>query len=36
VQPGYTQADRLVRAAMVVVAKAKSDDGAVGPNKPTS
>jgi molecular chaperone GrpE len=28
VQPGYTQGDRLVRAAMVVVAKAKSEDGA--------
>ncbi|HXN33758.1 MAG TPA: nucleotide exchange factor GrpE [Polyangiaceae bacterium] len=27
VQPGYTQGDRLVRAAMVVVAKPKSDDG---------
>ncbi|MGA7123060.1 MAG: nucleotide exchange factor GrpE [Polyangiaceae bacterium] len=32
VQPGYTQGDRLVRAAMVVVAKAKSGDGA----EPTS
>jgi molecular chaperone GrpE len=31
VQPGYTQGDRLVRAAMVVVAKAKSDHG-VGEN----
>ncbi len=31
VQPGYTQGDRLVRAAMVVVAKPKSGDGA-GPN----
>jgi molecular chaperone GrpE len=28
VQPGYMQGDRLVRAAMVVVAKPKSDDGA--------
>jgi molecular chaperone GrpE len=28
VQPGYVQGDRLVRAAMVVVAKPKSDDGA--------
>jgi molecular chaperone GrpE len=28
VQPGYTQGDRLVRAAMVVVAKAKSEGGA--------
>jgi molecular chaperone GrpE len=27
VQPGYTQGDRLMRAAMVVVAKAKHDDG---------
>jgi molecular chaperone GrpE len=27
VQPGYTQGDKLVRAAMVVVAKAKSEDG---------
>ena len=27
VQPGYTQGDRLVRAAMVVVAKPKSNDG---------
>lgn len=31
VQPGYTQGDRLVRAAMVVVAKAKTDHG-VGAN----
>jgi molecular chaperone GrpE len=31
VQPGYTQGERLVRAAMVVVAKAKSGDGAEGP-----
>jgi molecular chaperone GrpE len=30
VQPGYTQGERLVRAAMVVVAKAKSTDGAEG------
>jgi molecular chaperone GrpE len=30
VQPGYTQGDRLVRAAMVVVAKPKSEDGATG------
>jgi len=28
VQPGYMQGDRLVRAAMVVVAKPKSEDGA--------
>jgi molecular chaperone GrpE len=27
VQPGYTQGERLVRAAMVVVAKAKTTDG---------
>jgi molecular chaperone GrpE len=27
VQPGYTQGERLVRAAMVVVAKGKSGDG---------
>jgi molecular chaperone GrpE len=30
VQPGYTQGDRLMRAAMVVVAKAKSGDGGGG------
>jgi len=30
VQPGYTQGDRLVRPAMVVVAKTKSQDGATG------
>ena len=30
VQPGYLLGDRLVRAAMVVVAKAKSDDGSPG------
>jgi molecular chaperone GrpE len=30
VQPGYTQGDRLVRAAMVVVAKAKGNDGTAG------
>ncbi len=28
VQPGYTQGERLMRAAMVVVAKAKTGDGA--------
>ena len=28
VQPGYTQDERLIRAAMVVVAKAKSEDAA--------
>jgi molecular chaperone GrpE len=32
VQPGYTQGERLVRAAMVVVAKGKSGDGG-GPEK---
>jgi molecular chaperone GrpE len=31
VQPGYTQGDRLVRAAMVVVAKPKADDGSSSP-----
>jgi molecular chaperone GrpE len=31
VQPGYTQGDRLVRAAMVVVAKAKAGDGGSSP-----
>lgn len=37
VQPGYTQGDRLVRAAMVVVAKAKSGDGGGGgENDPVS
>jgi molecular chaperone GrpE len=30
VQPGYTQGERLVRAALVVVAKAKSGDGESG------
>ncbi len=30
VQPGYTQGDRLMRAAMVVVAKPKGGDGAPG------
>ena len=30
VQPGYTQGERLVRAAMVVVAKSKGGDGAGG------
>jgi molecular chaperone GrpE len=35
VQPGYTQGDRLVRAAMVVVAKAKAGDGAE-PDRPAS
>ncbi len=36
VQPGYTQGERLVRAAMVVVAKAKSSDGAEGAGKRAS
>jgi molecular chaperone GrpE len=31
VQPGYTQGDRLLRAAMVVVAKAKSGGDAEEP-----
>jgi molecular chaperone GrpE len=35
VQPGYTQGDRLMRAAMVVVAKAKAGDGAL-PDKPAA
>ena len=30
VQPGYVQGDRLVRAAMVVVAKAKADEAKAG------
>jgi molecular chaperone GrpE len=30
VQPGYTQGERLLRAAMVVVARAKSDDTSTG------
>lgn len=33
VQPGYTQGERLVRAAMVVVAKGKSGDGGGGGEK---
>jgi molecular chaperone GrpE len=36
VQPGYTQGDRLMRAALVVVAKAKSDDGASDASKAAS
>lgn len=36
VQPGYTQGERLVRAAMVVVAKAKSGDGGGGEKEPVS
>ena len=36
VQPGYTQGERLVRAAMVVVAKAKGDDGAPGDGEAAS
>jgi molecular chaperone GrpE len=33
VQPGYTQGEKLLRAAMVVVAKAKSGDGAAPNSK---
>jgi molecular chaperone GrpE len=36
VQPGYTQGERLVRAAMVVVAKGKSGDGGGGEKEPVS
>jgi molecular chaperone GrpE len=36
VQPGYTQGERLVRAAMVVVAKSKSGDGGGGEKEPVS
>jgi molecular chaperone GrpE len=36
VQPGYTQGDRLVRAAMVVVAKAKSGEDGAGPGPSAS
>lgn len=36
VQAGYTQGERLVRAAMVVVAKAKSGDPEAGPSEPAS
>jgi molecular chaperone GrpE len=36
VQPGYTQGDRLMRAAMVVVAKAKDADGGPGAGEATS
>jgi molecular chaperone GrpE len=36
VQPGYVQGDRLVRAAMVVVAKAKSGDGEGGSSESAS
>jgi molecular chaperone GrpE len=36
VQPGYTQGDRLVRAALVVVAKAKAQDGGSGAGEPVS
>jgi molecular chaperone GrpE len=36
VQPGYTQGDRLMRAAMVVVAKPKGGDGAAGPGQDAS
>lgn len=36
VQPGYTQGERLVRAAMVVVAKAKAGEAAGGSDEPAS
>ena len=36
VQAGYTQGERLVRAAMVVVAKAKATDGETGAGGPAS
>jgi len=36
VQPGYTQGDRLMRAAMVVVAKPKGGDGAPGAGETAS
>jgi len=36
VQPGYTQGERLIRAAMVVVAKGKSGDGGGGEKDPAS
>jgi molecular chaperone GrpE len=36
VQPGYMQGDRLMRAAMVVVAKAKGDDGEADSSGTTS
>lgn len=36
VQPGYTQGERLVRAAMVVVAKQKSGDDGGGEKEPVS
>jgi molecular chaperone GrpE len=36
VQPGYTQGERLVRAAMVVVAKAKAGEGGSGSFEPAS
>lgn len=36
VQPGYTQGDRLMRAAMVVVAKPKGSDGPPGSGEATS
>jgi molecular chaperone GrpE len=35
VQPGYTQGDRLVRAAMVVVAKPKPTSNGTGPEEET-
>ncbi|MCL2449661.1 MAG: nucleotide exchange factor GrpE [Polyangiaceae bacterium] len=38
VQPGYTQGDRLLRAAMVVVARAKTNanDGPTRPSQPSN
>lgn len=36
VQPGYTQGDRLVRAAMVVVAKPRAGDETAGTNEAAS
>ena len=36
VQPGYTQGDRLVRAAMVVVAKPRAEDATAGTNEAAS
>ncbi|HEY1692093.1 MAG TPA: nucleotide exchange factor GrpE [Polyangiaceae bacterium] len=36
VQPGYVQGERLVRAAMVVVAKAKGSDGEPGSGRAAS
>ena len=36
VQPGYMQGDRLVRAAMVVVAKPRAEDATTGTNEAAS